>query len=48
MVKEIVSIVIFSNILGFFMMWMCGSKRNVSSRTERELQILNNENKDRN
>lgn len=48
MVVEIISIVVFANLMGFFMMWMCGHEKNVESRTTREFQILNNESKDKN
>lgn len=48
MLIEIISIVTFANVLGFFMMWMCGSNKNVESRTEREYQIIENDKKDKN
>jgi hypothetical protein len=37
---EIITIVAFSNILGFFILFMCGSNQNIKSRTEREYQML--------
>ena len=40
-----ITTIVFSNVFVFFLMWMCGSKKNIPSRTERELQILKKENK---
>lgn len=48
MVTEVISIVIFANVMGFLLMWMCGSNKNVESRTERELSILEEDSKGKN
>lgn len=40
MVTEAITIVAFSNILGLFILFMCGDKRNIQSRTEREYKML--------
>ena len=40
MVAETITIVAFSNILGFFILFMCGDKKNIESRTEREYKML--------
>lgn len=40
---ETISIVLFANGLALFFMIMCGSKKNYTSRTERELEVLKNE-----
>ena len=40
MVIEVITIVTFSSILGLFILFMCGDKRNIQSRTEREYKML--------
>lgn len=40
MVTEAITIVAFSNLLGFFILFMCGNKKNIQSRTEREYKML--------
>jgi len=42
------SIIIFANLLALFFMWMCGSHKNIESRTEREFELLKDEHKDKN
>lgn len=37
---EVISIVVFANILGFFILYMCGDNKNIQSRTEREYKML--------
>ena len=39
-----ICIIVFANLFGMGFMWLCGSDNNISSRTERELQILEKEN----
>lgn len=41
---EVISIVVFANMLGFFFLYMCGDKRNIESRTDREYKMLVEEN----
>ena len=48
MISEAITIVAFSNILGFFILFMCGDKRNIQSRTEREYQMLLEEKEEKN
>ena len=48
MVTEVISIVLFANLMGFLLMWMCGSNKNIESRTERELNIVNEDSKSKN
>ena len=47
MIVEVISIVVFANVLGFIFMWMCGSEKNICSRTEHEMRILEEENKNK-
>lgn len=42
------TLILFGNGLALFFMWMCGSEKNCLSRTENELHILKEENKDKN
>lgn len=44
MLGIVITTILFANGLGLFLMWMCGSKKNVESRTERELQIIEEHN----
>ena len=46
MITEAITIVAFSNILGLFILFMCGNKRNIQSRTDREYQMLLEEEKE--
>lgn len=48
MVIEVISIIVLANAIAFVLMWGCGSERNLKSRTERELQIVNDSNKSKN
>ena len=43
MISIAITTVVFANCFALFLMWMCGSEKNCLSRTERELQILKNE-----
>lgn len=45
---EVLSIVAFANILGFFILYMTCDKRNIESRTEREYKMLVEENEKNN
>jgi hypothetical protein len=45
---EVISIIAFSNILGFFILYMTCDKRNIESRTEREYKMLVEENEKEN
>lgn len=45
---EVLYIVAFANILGFFILFMCGNKKNIESRTEREYKMLVEENEKNN
>jgi hypothetical protein len=48
MVTIAVNIMLFANFLALFFMWMCGNTSNIKSRTERELELLKEEHKDKN
>ena len=39
----VITTIVFANLFGVFLMWMCGSEKNCISRTERELQIIEDE-----
>jgi hypothetical protein len=45
MIATAISIIIFGNFLALFLMWMCGNKHNIVSRTQREMRLLEQEDK---
>lgn len=45
MLSTVITTIVFANLFGFFLMWMCGSHKNIESRTDRELQIIKDHNK---
>ena len=45
MIVEVISIIVFANLLGFLFMWMGACEKNICSRTEHELKLLEEENK---
>ena len=48
MITTAISIILFGNFLALFFMWMCGTRSNIHSRSDREIRILQRDNKDKN